>query len=63
RSSSVSRVSSGWIGPVVLQETVPIQPEDTLETLEERIHAIEHRLMIQAIRDLVDENNRRGEMQ
>ena len=36
-------------GPVVLQERVPIWPTDTLETLEERIHAVEHRLYVQAI--------------
>jgi formyltetrahydrofolate-dependent phosphoribosylglycinamide formyltransferase len=41
------------VGPVVAQEIVPIQLDDTLETLETRIHATEHRLLVQALRDLV----------
>jgi phosphoribosylglycinamide formyltransferase-1 len=36
-------------GPVILQEAVPITEKDTLETLEERIHQVEHRLMVKAI--------------
>jgi formyltetrahydrofolate-dependent phosphoribosylglycinamide formyltransferase len=36
-------------GPVILQQVVPILPEDTLATLEERIHAVEHALYVQAI--------------
>jgi phosphoribosylglycinamide formyltransferase-1 len=31
-------------GPVIAQETVEIRDGDTLETLEARIHAVEHRL-------------------
>lgn len=41
------------VGPVVLQEVVPIHPEDNLEDLEERIHAVEHRLLPQALHDLL----------
>ncbi len=37
-------------GPVLLQENVPIYPDDSLETLETRIHATEHRLLVEAIR-------------
>jgi len=37
-------------GPVILRETVPIYLDDTLETLEERVHAVEHRLLPAAIR-------------
>ncbi|RLC58515.1 MAG: phosphoribosylglycinamide formyltransferase [Chloroflexota bacterium] len=40
-------------GPVVAQEEVPIHPEDSLEDLEARIHAVEHRLLVQALRDLL----------
>lgn len=40
-------------GPVILQEAVPIYPDDTLETLEERIHRVEHRLLVEAIRKTV----------
>lgn len=41
------------VGPVVLQETVPINPQDTLDDLEARIHAVEHRLLVQALYDLL----------
>lgn len=40
-------------GPVILQEVVPIYPDDTLQTLEDRIHAVEHRLLPEAIRRVV----------
>jgi phosphoribosylglycinamide formyltransferase-1 len=41
-------------GPVLLQEEVPILPEDTLETLEARIHSVEHRLLVAAIKTAID---------
>ncbi len=41
------------VGPVVALEEVPIHPEDTLETLEARIHATEHRLLVDALRQLL----------
>ena len=34
---------------VVLQREVPILPDDTLETLEARVHQVEHALYVQAI--------------
>lgn len=37
------------VGPVVLMESVPIYKEDTLEELEARIHAVEHKLYVRAI--------------
>lgn len=37
-------------GPVVAQCEVPIQAGETLETLEQRIHKVEHRLFVQALR-------------
>ncbi|NLE76528.1 MAG: phosphoribosylglycinamide formyltransferase [Chloroflexi bacterium] len=40
-------------GPVILQEEVPILPHDTLESLEARIHGVEHRLLVEAIRQTV----------
>jgi formyltetrahydrofolate-dependent phosphoribosylglycinamide formyltransferase len=40
-------------GPVVAQEEVPIHPEDSLEDLEERIHTVEHCLLVQALFDLL----------
>jgi phosphoribosylglycinamide formyltransferase 1 len=36
-------------GPVILQEAVPVIQQDTLLTLEQRIHASEHRLYSTAI--------------
>lgn len=40
-------------GPVVAQAQVPIQPEDTLDELEARIHATEHTMLVQALHDLI----------
>lgn len=37
-------------GPVVVQTVVPIEPDDTLETFEARLHVAEHRLIVEAIR-------------
>lgn len=37
-------------GPVILQESVPVEPHDTAETVYERIRAVEHRLLPQAVR-------------
>ena len=36
-------------GPVILQESVPVGTEDTPETLEAKIHAVEHKLYPRAI--------------
>jgi formyltetrahydrofolate-dependent phosphoribosylglycinamide formyltransferase len=36
-------------GPVIAQEIVPIQTTDTVEALEERIHKVEHRLLVKAL--------------
>ncbi|MBI5031707.1 MAG: phosphoribosylglycinamide formyltransferase [Chloroflexi bacterium] len=41
-------------GPVLAQEIVPIQSDDTAETLEARVHIVEHRLLVETIRRLVD---------
>jgi formyltetrahydrofolate-dependent phosphoribosylglycinamide formyltransferase len=40
-------------GPVVAQEVVPIFPDDSLDDLEMRIHGVEHRLLVGAVRELV----------
>jgi len=37
-------------GPVIVQKKVPIKPDDTLETLEARVHALEYELYPEAIR-------------
>lgn len=40
-------------GPVLAQERVPVLPDDTEETLLERLHAVEHRLLPVATRNLL----------
>ena len=37
-------------GPVLAQEPVPVEPR---ETLEERIHAVEHRLLPQVVEEMM----------
>ena len=39
-------------GPVLATETVAIRPDDTLETLTERVHATEHRLLVDTLRTM-----------
>jgi phosphoribosylglycinamide formyltransferase 1 len=41
-------------GPIVFQEAVAIRDDDAWETLEPRIHAVEHRLLPAALRALVE---------
>ncbi|HEX6710668.1 MAG TPA: phosphoribosylglycinamide formyltransferase [Rubrobacter sp.] len=38
-------------GPVVAQERVPVFADDTKETLLERLHPVEHRLLVGAVAD------------
>lgn len=40
-------------GPVLATEIVPIHKDDTLETLETRVHQTEHRLLVNAIKELL----------
>lgn len=40
-------------GPVLAQENVPIHPGDTLESLEQRIHQVEHRLLVKTLQSLI----------
>ena len=42
-------------GPVLAIVEVPIHLDDTFESLQARIHATEHRLLVQTIRDLIPE--------
>ena len=37
-------------GPIILQESLPIEPGDTVESLHARIQILEHRLVPQAVR-------------
>jgi phosphoribosylglycinamide formyltransferase-1 len=39
-------------GPVIASETVPVLPGDTVESLRERVHEAEHRLLPRVVREL-----------
>ncbi|HTG47937.1 MAG TPA: phosphoribosylglycinamide formyltransferase [Actinomycetota bacterium] len=41
-------------GPIVLQEALEVRPDDVGDTLEPRIHEIEHRLLPRAVRALLE---------
>jgi phosphoribosylglycinamide formyltransferase 1 len=41
-------------GPVVFQEAVEVHPDDTAESLEERVHEVEHRLLPAAVEALLE---------
>ncbi len=43
-------------GPVLATEIVPIHKEDTLETLEIRVHQTEHTLLVKTIKSLLKES-------
>jgi phosphoribosylglycinamide formyltransferase 1 len=40
-------------GPVLATESVPIQPNDTLESLETRVHEIEHKLLVETLKQVI----------
>ncbi|PKN92890.1 MAG: phosphoribosylglycinamide formyltransferase [Chloroflexi bacterium HGW-Chloroflexi-6] len=40
-------------GPVLATEIVPILPDDTLESLETRIHQTEHRLLVETLKQVI----------
>jgi len=41
-------------GPVIAQEIVPIHSDDTVQKLEERIHTVEHRLLIDGLNKILN---------
>ncbi|HUF98820.1 MAG TPA: phosphoribosylglycinamide formyltransferase [Ilumatobacter sp.] len=41
-------------GPVLISESVEVRLDDTLDTFTERMHAVEHRLLVDALRQLCD---------
>ena len=41
-------------GPIVLQEAVEVRDDDTPDSLEPRVHAVEHRLLPAAVRALLE---------
>jgi len=44
-------------GPIIIQEEVTILPEDSLETLEARVHEVEHRLYVGVLKKLLRDGN------
>lgn len=38
-------------GPIIARERVPVLPDDTEESLLERLHPVEHRLLVEAVAD------------
>jgi len=45
-------------GPVLATEIVPIHPTDTLESLETRVHEMEHSLLVETLKTLLQESIR-----
>jgi phosphoribosylglycinamide formyltransferase 1 len=39
-------------GPVIASEPVPVREDDTVETLRQRVHEVEHRLLPRVVREL-----------
>jgi formyltetrahydrofolate-dependent phosphoribosylglycinamide formyltransferase len=46
-------------GPVLATEIVPVHPTDTLESLEARVHEVEHKLLVEAIKEMIREGNKK----
>jgi phosphoribosylglycinamide formyltransferase 1 len=42
-------------GPIVLQEAIEIRPDDDWDSLEPRVHEVEHRLLPRAVRALLED--------
>lgn len=42
-------------GPVVAQEAVPVLPDDDWDSLEERVHEVEHRLLPMAVKAMIED--------
>ena len=45
-------------GPVLATEIIPIHKDDTLESLETRVHQTEHRILVQTIKNLLTDKIR-----
>ncbi len=48
-------------GPIIAQEHVVIKPDDTLESLEERVHQTEHRLYPAVLKEVLTARIKEGE--
>lgn len=47
-------------GPILAQEAVPVLPDDTVETLHERIKEVERRIYPEVLGQMVDDDRRGG---
>ena len=45
-------------GPLLASAEVPILPDDTLEALEARVHAVEHRILVDTLRTLCTQGSK-----
>lgn len=43
-------------GPILAQQSVPVEPSDTVETLKQKVQALEHRLYPRVIGELLSKN-------
>ena len=43
-------------GPVLATEIIPIHPDDTLESLETRVHQAEHTFLVSTLKNILQEN-------
>jgi len=43
-------------GPVLATEIIPIRPTDTLDSLEVHIHEVEHKLLVEALKKVIENN-------
>lgn len=48
-------------GPIIAQEAVPIYPDDTVDTLEARVHETEHKLFPATLKKLLSQRIEKGE--
>jgi phosphoribosylglycinamide formyltransferase-1 len=42
-------------GPVIAQESLPVLPDDDRDSLEQRVHEVEHRLLPMAVRAMIED--------
>ena len=43
-------------GPVLATQVVPIRPTDTLDSLEAHVHEVEHKLLVEALKKVIENN-------
>ena len=43
-------------GPMLATQVVPIRPTDTLDSLEAHVHEVEHKLLVEALKKVIENN-------